>query len=571
MNPSPNIRLRTVYEFGFLMLALVVVYLLSLPFSRLLSNFPEGDLNTLALYQQGFAWYAKLALVCWAALLLGRRHLPVLVLPYLVLALWGVFWALQTVGQPAFLTMPRGKLFMLAVGLGVLAFAMFPVSRLLKTHFLGRWQPRRGPGSLLAYPGFVMFTGIGWLWLMDYFVNGHLSGSLITDVGRVLRDYPLKHASDLGMTFVLLSLVAALAPSLLRLMVGTGVLLESYTLYTPSHFRAARANQTLGKQLLILTVIVALLAAFVLAPILTMKVFASTAALKQQWAPRITEWIRFPLLVSLAYLCYRWLDTQRHWRGFAIVGGGLVALAMAAFLLTGEKGQFLLCGIVAALIGVAAWFQYYGDQHPGRSVWLLSLLVTAVVLVIGSLALHYLPEWIGGTHVLDRVSAKNNPFQAREDFLAVFQWFGAEAGAWGFGLGQVPWCGYAVTLGDGCNASTGVPYQISSDYAFFGVAGVWGMVGAALITMALLLWLFSLMVGLMPSQKKLLSFDLLRGWLVGAWAVAMMVQVFLTAAGALGLFVLTGVPLPMLAMGLTSLLAIAVFVALAASQVEEGK
>jgi cell division protein FtsW (lipid II flippase) len=563
-----NIRFTSVIEFALLLGALAILYVLSLPFGRLVDAVPKGDAITLALYQQGFAWYAKLALAGMVAFWLGRRRLPAISLPFVVLAVWCVFWAIQPVGRPLIWGLGTKVFSAGAVTFLVCAVATMVLSYGLRDNPFGRWLPRRGPGSVIAYPGFVLFTGIGWLWLMDYFVNGHFSQFVREKDELVLNAYPLKHASDLGLAFVMLTLVASIAPALMRVMVYVGSWLESISFpVTKNEWKTI----VISKQGWILLGWIALLVICFLAPVGVYYLYAKTAQLKQEWAPRTTEWIRLPLLLGLGYLCYRWLDTQRHGKGFAVVGALLVGSAMLAFFATGEKGQFLLCGVVVLLVGVAALFQYRSQNSLGGAGgfdWVASLMVTAALLIVLSALLHYLPNLIG-THVMDRAMAKENPFQAREDFLAVFEWFGSASGLFGFGMGQVQWCGYAVTLGQACGKQTGVPFQISSDYAFFGLAGVWGMVGAAMITVALLLWLFALMVSLMPKRQLLLSFSLLRGWLVGAWAVAMMVQVFLTVCGALGLYVLTGVPLPMIAMGLTSMLSIAFFVGLAASQVEE--
>jgi hypothetical protein len=195
------------------------------------------------------------------------------------------------------------------------------------------------------------------------------------------------------------------------------------------------------------------------------------------------------------------------------------------------------------------------------------LLLTCLIVI-----LHQYGHYIGG-HIGDRIEATQHPEAAREDFLAVLRWFSAESGLFGFGLGQVPWCGYSNNLGELCTKGTGVPFQIDADYAFVGLIGVWGAAGALLIGLALVLWLLAMLISLLQSQtardKELRPLGLLQSWMVGLWVIIMLVQVFLTVLGSMGLFVLTGVPLPMMAMGLSSILAVAIFVGLASSQVND--
>jgi cell division protein FtsW (lipid II flippase) len=93
------------------------------------------------------------------------------------------------------------------------------------------------------------------------------------------------------------------------------------------------------------------------------------------------------------------------------------------------------------------------------------------------------------------------------------------------------------------------------------------MLGAGVITSALIVWLFVVLLTVTPATRvRLLSFHLLQAWLVGIWVVTMLVQIFLTCMGSLGAFVLTGVPLPLLAMGNASLTVSAFFVALATNE-----
>ena len=64
------------------------------------------------------------------------------------------------------------------------------------------------------------------------------------------------------------------------------------------------------------------------------------------------------------------------------------------------------------------------------------------------------------------------PFASANDQLALVTWFQRAAPAEGFGLGAVPWCGFAPSRG-----CSGVPAQIHSDYTFTALVGVFGAAG----------------------------------------------------------------------------------------------
>ena len=544
-----------------LTVALAAVWLLGLPLDRVRMSVPEVNPSTVALYEAGVRWFVALALAGWVALLAGRMPWPLLASGAGVVAVWLLYWVwVQPVAQPLVVFKTH------RLGLTVLAFTLFFGAWLLAFTLRQRlpsvagWLLPRGPGSALAYPGFVLFTGLGFLWLMDLLVNGHYSGVLLKEgalAGEPLSTLrPLKLAQDLSAAYALLTLTSALAPALMRWLLVAGGAVSRRLAVMAWRWRAALA---IG-----LTVAVCLgLAVF-------FRQMLGSAELRQMWTPRLVEAVRLPLLLGLGYLFYRWLEAgERMTSGFRWAFAWMAASALAAFLAFGEKGQMLITLATMLMLGLAAWFEYgFVRGSPTQRFAPLWTLATALALLAAlSWALHAFGNTFGA-HIGDRLDAMHNPGQAREDFLAVLRWFSAEAGLSGFGLGQVPWCGYSASLGETCGKSTGVPFQIESDYAFFGLVGVWGTLGALLICCGLMAWLVLLLLALLPRRRSLLNLALLQGWLVGVWAVVMLVQVCLTVLGGLGQFVLTGVPLPMMASGLASIVSISIFVGLASSQVD---
>ena len=79
------------------------------------------------------------------------------------------------------------------------------------------------------------------------------------------------------------------------------------------------------------------------------------------------------------------------------------------------------------------------------------------------------------------------PLASANDQLALVTWFQRAAPPAGFGIGAVPWCGYASATG-----CPGVPAQIQSDYTLTALVGVFGWTAAWALTIGCALWLHRL-------------------------------------------------------------------------------
>jgi hypothetical protein len=130
----------------------------------------------------------------------------------------------------------------------------------------------------------------------------------------------------------------------------------------------------------------------------------------------------------------------------------------------------------------------------------------------------------------------------------------------GFGLGNVPWCGYSV--GKGC---AGVPAQIQSDYTFTALVGAFGWTFAWAMTIGSAIWLHRLVrhhgrvtrgePRLVASQGRVVNDDqAFLSWLAVTWVVLALCQLAVTVAGNLAVLPLTGVTFPFVSFGMTSLL-----------------
>ena len=134
------------------------------------------------------------------------------------------------------------------------------------------------------------------------------------------------------------------------------------------------------------------------------------------------------------------------------------------------------------------------------------------------------------------------------------------AGQTGFGLGAVPWCGYAGALG-----CPGVPAQIQSDYTFTALVGAFGWTAAWAVTIGCALWLHRLIrhhgrvtrgeprLIVAASGRVVNDEQALLSWLAVTWVVLTLCQLAVTVAGNLAVMPLTGVTFPFVSFGMTSL------------------
>ena len=167
-----------------------------------------------------------------------------------------------------------------------------------------------------------------------------------------------------------------------------------------------------------------------------------------------------------------------------------------------------------------------------------------------------------------RLESLSAPFASTNDQLALVTWFQRAAPPDGFGLGAVPWCGYAG--GGRCN---GVPAQIHSDYTFTAIVGIFGSLAAWSAALGCAVWLHRLIRHhgrVTRGEPRLVGGadrvghdgQALLSWICVAWVVLAMCQLAITVAGNLAVLPLTGVTFPFVSFGMTSLLVNLGFLAL---------
>lgn len=474
--------------------------------------------SNLALY------LSVLAIVGWVALLLGRLALPWSTHLLLIVPLWCGVAAWH--GAMDWIPKRWGLIAAGAVGLA-------SAGALLQRWWTGRASApvAQTAVSVWHYPGFVLLSGLGLVWLTDLAARGTLKQLFLG----------VRQADSLLLAYATLTLLAATAPALLAGFARAATWLED-RLAGLSPFVAGTCVLAL-LSLPLVGLIGALRSGFILPSL-----FGESA--------RVLFWV-----VS-GWIMYRWVDRDRPsvWAFLLVIVFQVLLLGAYAVI---DKGQAMvtllsLCVpmavlMVPMLLGRKLAFV---NASPSRAVMAAVMWLPFVALVL------FVVWTLGpqlGSHIAERLEAINAPFSAGNDFLAQLFWLSHAAGVTGFGLTHVPWCGNMGSIGSTCR---GVPEQIQSDYAIQGLAAVWGMPAAIALVLALCIWLVG-MFRLSPGvENQLRSTLALRAWIVAFFSVMLVTQTFVTSFGALGAMPMTGVPLPLLAYGRAGLLVIAFFAGL---------
>lgn len=489
----------------------------------------ERGLQAMALGAQLPARLATLALCGWLALRVGRSRVPRLTAQGLIGALWLGLWGTQFAAG-------SGTPWLAAAG-GLCTAALFAHWRSQRTGQRHRFLTSAQAVNAIAYPGWVLFTGLGLIWLVDYSARGYPK----------LRFLALAQFDALFAAYAVLTLMAACGPAL------AGVLARVFAALDRASLPRAATGTGVGAGIgvssgwrgklgrLAPLAIPLLLAAWALFVVL---VYGAKR-------PALTsELLRLPFYLVGGWVLFRWASQGRAAR--ALAGGALATFAVLAGLLgTRDFGQVLLLGLGLAIASGTAVALVLGGQRVGV---LAGVLVAVCIVSFGLDLINQHGHWVS-KHIGERAIALDTPFAGKLDYLSQLRWFAASTPALGHPLTQVPWCGtlpMLARLADGqpCN---GVPKEIHSDYVFAALAGVWGSAAALVITAALALWLVSLVRA--PAGAQAGDPNGFRRAVFACFVAVTLVQLLFTALGSVGLVVLTGITYPLLAFGGASLLA----------------
>ena len=237
----------------------------------------------------------------------------------------------------------------------------------------------------------------------------------------------------------------------------------------------------------------------------------------------------------------------------------VVLVLVGTMVVTRDMGPLLIAGYGAGAF-VAASVAMWWHQRRGatRSAYAIAVVLFAAWILAMTLALFELGSIDDVT--AGRLENLAAPLASANDQLALVSWFQSASPPAGFGLGNVPWCGYATP--EGC---AGVPAQIQSDYTFTALVGAFGWTFAWAVTLGCAVWLHRLVrhhgrvtrgePRFIKAQGRVVSDDqAFLSWLAVTWVVLALCQLAVTVAGNLAVLPLTGVTFPFVSFGMTSLL-----------------
>ena len=449
----------------------------------------------------------------WAVLAIGRRPLPWPLKLGFSLALWGLLFA--------FLRMPAHPwLALVAIPLLFLFVAWATAQR------LDCYQRTTHP---LLYPLFLLLSGLGTIWLCDFAAMSHAKFILL---GRE------RFLEQMLAAFALMSTLA-------------GFINRPISLLLACMARVDRGVTSIGKTLPLSTILFYLLAAVVLVSV----GYGSKRLIPPAAAAELGRMIGIALL---AWAFLRWSAPQDRPRLFLSLFV-LPIMASMAHWLAGDLGQLMTMGLAVLVFAVGLLWVVNRWRHPVRMC-----IATVVGLCLMSAGIDLVIEYgadIGRTHVADRIDAMETPFAGKSDFLSLLRWFTFDAPASGYGIGKTPWCGTQGELSD-AGSCAAIPAQMQSDYVFAALAGVWGGLRAWSIA-ALTAW-FIVLLGSRRTLPSQAPFALAQGyadWAARLFSFILLMQLFISIFGSLGVLPMTGVPFPLLAHGGSSLLATAIVLA----------
>jgi cell division protein FtsW (lipid II flippase) len=497
------------------------------------------------LHSAGLQW-AGWMLAGFGLLQLSRRSLAPAIGVALALAVWAAAAWLGRVPWPfandrTFLLGREGVSWLTAPApfvVGLLAAALVVLA-------LSRWLRRSLPAgpqtiaSRVGYPGFVFLTGIGWLLLLDLSANGYIGN----------RYLALYHQGHLWLGMLIFSVLVFLRQSLGRAL----ALCLSLADAVANGFR-----RRLGVPRAAVTFILVVVGLVAVVGLLFTNMRQITSEIGRLWLIVGAAWFFFlrgtPLAQGVARSGNSFASLIRYVTPMLFV----ILVLIGAMFVTSDMGPLLIAGYAAGAFAAASvamwWHQRFRKTWPAFAIatalfiaWILGL--TAVLFELGSI-----DDVTAGR--LENLAA---PLASANDQLALVTWFQSAAPPAGFGLGNVPWCGYLI--GRTC---AGVPAQIQSDYTFTALVGAFGTVFAWAIALGTAVWLHRLIrhhgrvtrgePRFIVAQGRVSTDDqAFLSWLAVSWVVLALCQLAVTVAGNLAVLPLTGVTFPFVSFGMTSL------------------
>jgi cell division protein FtsW (lipid II flippase) len=393
--------------------------------------------------------------------------------------------------------------------------------------------------SRVGDAGLVLATGLGWLLLLDLSAHGH-------PVNRYLALY---HQGHLWLGMLVFSLFVFLRRPLSR---GLGRVLSSLG---EGSRRIARRLGSAGAALLLL---IGAAAAVLLFGVGLANMRQLTSELGRVWLIVGAAWFFFLRATPLAERLAQAPASVSLWR-YAWPLLLVVGVLVGAMVVTRDMGPLLIAGYAGGAF-VAATVALWWHQRGGASGWAMVLAMGLFALWIVAVTAALFRAGSVDAVTAARLESLATPLASTNDQLALVSWFQRAAPPQGFGLGAVPWCGYAPA-----GSCSGVPAQVHSDYTFTAIVGVFGASAAWMAALGGALWLHRLVRHhgrVTQGEPRFNDHQALLSWVSVGWAVLASCQLAVTVAGNLAVLPLTGVTFPFVSYGMTSLVVNLAFLAL---------
>jgi len=492
----------------------------------------------------GWQW-AGWMMIGFALLQLARGALPPALGIALSLAAWAAAAWLGRVPWPLASELTLGRtgawwFTMAAPFVGVLmaasALAFMASPRLRKALPCGP----QTLSSRIGYPGLVALTGIGFLLLLDLSANGYVGN----------RYLALYHQGHLWLGMLIFSVLVFLRQPLGRALAWSLSVLDSV---------GNAVRQRLGGGTAVLVFAIAVIAIVGAVGLLLTNKRQLTSEMGRVWLIVGAAWFFFlrgtPFAARLARSGNSLISLLRYAAPLLFV----VLVLIGTMFATHDMGPLLIAGYGAGAFVAASIAMWGYQRHRRGTAW--AFAIATALFVAWILALTYALFELGSIDEVTAARLENRaaPLASSNDQLALVTWFQHAAPAGGFGLGNVPWCGYSAA-----RTCAGVPAQIQSDYTFTALVGTFGAAFAWMVTLGCAVWLHRLIrhhgrvtrgePRFVAGEGRVSADDqAFLSWLAVAWVVLALCQLAVTVAGNLAVLPLTGVTFPFVSFGMTSL------------------
>lgn len=279
------------------------------------------------------------------------------------------------------------------------------------------------------------------------------------------------------------------------------------------------------------------------------------------------EILRLWLCLGAAWWCYRameWsISSNQRWqlfRGLLIQGG----LVFAGLALSSDSGPMLVIALMLGLLLALPPLRYLLQRRAFR----LALPLAGLLMVLAMAGWRYGVNDLASAWSVrgaERNELRQHPELAKADDLMRIHWLMDAAPSLGFGPGGTPWCGAAAQVGEKpchprASRKYGAPLQTPEDFALALWVARYGLWVAGWAVVTTLIWLLALLLTAMPRRwpspgqfdhRQMRAYALF--WVLAVSALSLLAQIVLATGGTLGWVSLSGVPLPLMAFGKTSL------------------